>query len=100
MPVASEKMAVAEASVQHADTHSTRENAAGELQIATNKLADARLAMTARDYARASQLAEQAELDAQVAELHAQSARSRMAARESQEAARVLREEINRNTVR
>ena len=94
------KMAVAEAAVQHANTSSTSENAAGELQIAVTKLAGARQAAVAKDYARATQLAEQAELDAQVAELHAQSARSRKAAQESQDAARVLREEISRKAPR
>lgn len=99
-PAPSEQMAVAEAAVQHANTSSTSENAAGELQVATDKLAGARLAVTSKDYERARQLAEQAEVDAQVAELHAQSARSRKAALESQDAARALREEINRKTLR
>jgi hypothetical protein len=56
--------------------------------------------MAAKDFERARQLAEQAQVDAQVAELHAQSALSRQAAKESQDAARVLTEEINRNTGR
>ncbi len=100
MPAPTEQMAVAEASVQRANTSSTSENAAGELQIAIAKLASARQAVTDKNYERARQLAEQAEVDAQVAELHAQSVRSRKAAQESQDAARVLREEINRKTVR
>ncbi len=99
-PPPTQQMAVAEATVKHANTNSTNENAAGELQIAIAKLANAREAMTSKDYRRAGQLAEQAELDAQVAELHAQSTSSRKAAQESQDAARVLREEINRKTVR
>lgn len=99
-PPPTQQMAVAEATVKHANTNSTNENAAGELQIAIAKLANARDAMTSKDYRRAGQLAEQAELDAQVAELHAQSTSSRKAAQESQDAARVLREEINRKTVR
>ena len=99
-PAPSEQMAVAEAAVQHANTSSTSESAAGELQVATDKLASARQAVTSKDYERAGRLAEQAEVDAQVAELHAQSARSRKAAQESQDAARALREEINRKTLR
>ena len=99
-PVSVEKMAVAESAVQRANTSSTSENAATELQIAVAKLASARQAVNNKDYDRARQLAEQAEVDAQVAELHAQSTRSRKAAQESQDAARVLREEINRKTTR
>lgn len=99
-PIPSEQLAVAEAAVQRANTSSTSLNAAGELQIATAKLASARQAAADKNYDRARQLAEQAELDAQVAELHAQSERSRKAAAESQDAARALREELNRKTPR
>lgn len=99
-PVSSQPMAVAEAAVQRADTSSTSENAAGELQIATNKLARARQAVNDKDYERARIFAEEAEVDAQVAELHAQSERSRMAAHESQNAARDMGDEINRQIVR
>jgi hypothetical protein len=99
-PMPREQMAVAEAAVQRATTSSTSENAPAELQLATSKLASAKQAVGAKDYERARQLAEEAQVDAQVAELHAQSARSRKAAQESQDAARVLREEINRKTVR
>jgi hypothetical protein len=99
-PVPTGKMAVAEASVKHATTSSTSDSAAAELQLATDKLAAARQALTSKNYERAGQLAEQADVDAQVAELHAQSARSRKAAQESQDAARVLREEITRDAPR
>jgi hypothetical protein len=94
------QMAVAEAAIQHANTSSTSENAPGELQIAIAKLASAQQAETNKDYERAIQLAQEADVDAQVAEMHAQSARARIAAQESLDAARVLREEINRQTVR
>ncbi len=94
------QMAVAESAVQRASTSSTSESAAGELQIAVAKLASAKQAVTNKDFERAKQLAEEAEIDAQVAELHAQSTRSRKAAQESQDAARVLREEINRKITR
>lgn len=94
------EMAVANAAVQRASTTGTSEDAPAQLQVATAKLASARQAMEAKDFERAKQLAEQAQVDAQVAELHAQSERSRKAAQESENAARVLRDEINRNTVR
>ena len=99
-PVPLEQLAVAEASVQHANTTSTSENAAGELQLATSKLASARQAVASKDNERAKQLAEQVEVDALVAEMRAQAARSDKAAKESQEAARVLREEIARKAPR
>lgn len=99
-PAPPEKMAVAEAAIQRASTSGTATDAAAALQLATDKLAAARQAMSTQDYERAGQLAEQAAVDAQAAEIRAQSMRSRRAAQESQDAARVLREEINRKTVR
>ena len=99
-PVPNAQMAVADAAVQHATTAATSEDASAELQIATAKLASARLALAEQHNERAAQLAEQAQVDAQVAEMRAQSERSRRAAQESIEAARVLREEIERQTVR
>lgn len=99
-PPPTEQMAVAEATVKNANTSSTSEMAAGELQIAIAKLVSAREAMARKDYRRAGQLAEQAELDARIAELHAQSVRAQRAADESMEASRVLNEEINRKSVR
>ncbi len=94
------ELAVAESAVDRANTSSIREHAADELQLANSKLAQARDAYARKDYERARQLAEQAEIDAHVAELTAQSVRSRLAAQESQEAARVLRDEISRNPSR
>ena len=91
-------LAVADAAVAHATTTLTSEGAPGELQIAKAKLAAAHEAFNRKDFVRANQLAEQADLDAQVAELHAQSARSSKAATETQEAARVLSEELSRKT--
>ena len=99
-PVPSERMAVAEAAVQGATTSTTRQGAPGELQIAIAKLASARQAIASKDYVRAGQLADEAQVDAQVAQLHAQSSDSRKAAQDSQDAARVLRDEISRKTVR
>ncbi|WP_439536675.1 DUF4398 domain-containing protein [Methyloversatilis sp.] len=99
-PLPVEKMAVAEAAVERASSAGTRESAPAELQIAIGKLTRARQAVVNKDYERAGQLAEQAELDAHVAEAHAQAVRSQRSATESQNAARVLQEEINRKIVR
>jgi hypothetical protein len=89
-------MAVAEASVQRADTSNTRVAAPGELQIAVAKLASAQQAAARNDYVLAGQLAEQAEVDAQVAILHAETVRSKRSAQESLDAADALREESHR----
>ena len=62
VPLPSEQMAVAEAAVQRANTRTTTEFAAAELQIATQKLVSARQAVANKDYERARQLAEQADL--------------------------------------
>ena len=94
------QLVVADAAVSHANTPATTAGAPAELQLAVDKLASAHVAMVAKDYRRAGQLAEQAEIDAQVAETHAQSSRAEKAAQESQNAARALREELNRNTPR
>jgi hypothetical protein len=100
VPEPTDKMAVAEAAILRASTSGTSADAARELQLATDRLTAARQAMSSKEYERAGQLAEQATVDAQAAEIHAQSARSRKAAQETQDAARVLREEMNRKTVR
>jgi hypothetical protein len=97
-PAPKEQMAVAEAAVQRATTTSTNETAAGELQLAADKLASARAAMTREEYVLAKQLAEQTQVDAQVAELRAQTARSRKAAVETENAAGALSDEMNRKT--
>lgn len=99
-PVPNERLAVAEAAVNRASSASTSENAPAELQVAIAKLASARQAVASEEYELAGRLAEQAVIDAHVAELRAQSVRTRKSALESQEAARVLREEIDRKTVR
>jgi hypothetical protein len=96
-PPPKEQMAVAEAAVKHATTTSTNENAAAELQLATDKLTSARDAMGREDYVTAKKLAEQTVVDAQVAELRAETARSRKAAVETENAAGVLNTEMNRN---
>ena len=82
-------MALAEAAVQRASTPSTRELAAVQLQLASDKLAGARRAMGHKDYVRARQLAEQAEVDAGAAESHARSSRFRLSAQAALDAARV-----------
>jgi hypothetical protein len=99
-PMPTEQLAVAEAAVQRANTSSTQEAAPGELATAVGKLARARSAVAAGDAVLARRMADEATVDAQLADQHAAAARAGLAARESENAARVLREEIDRKTVR
>ncbi len=99
-PMPTEQLAVAEAAVQRASTTSTQESAPAELATAVGKLARARSAVTAGDAMLARRMADEATVDAQLAEQRAAAARAGLAARESENAASVLREEINRKTVR
>ena len=99
-PMPTEQLAVAEAAVQRANTTSTQESAPAELATAVGKLARARSAVTAGDAMLARRMADEATVDAQLAEQRAAAARAALAARESEDAARVLREEINRKSVR
>ena len=96
-PMANEQIAAAQAAVQRANTTDTIQNAPQELQVATAKLLSAREALASGNTLRASQLAEQAQVDARRAEVHAQSEAARKGAKESQDAAQALRDEINRN---
>ncbi len=95
-----EQLALAEAAMARAETSSTAADAPKELQLARGKLAQARQAMSARDYAIATPLAEEAVLDAQVAEAQARRVRAVRAARESAKAAADMQEELNRKTTR
>lgn len=96
-PMANEQIAAAQVAVQRANTTDTIQNAPQELQVATAKLLSAREALASGNTLRASQLAEQAQVDARRAEVHAQSEAARKDAKESQDAAQALRDEINRN---
>lgn len=90
------EMAVAEAAVQRANTADTRDGAPAALQLAIDKLSSARNAFEREDYALASQLAQQTQVDAELAEALAQTATAEIAAQETQAAARALRDGLNR----
>lgn len=89
-------MAVAEAAVQRANTADTRAGAPAQLQIAIAKLGNARSAFERQEYVLASQLAQQAQADAELAEALADAATAALAAQETQAAARALRDGLNR----
>jgi len=89
-------MALSRTAVASATGAGGGEFAPVELKLAVDKLSAAERAMGDKDYDRARQLAEQAQVDAKLAETRAQAAKAQKAITESREANRVLREEINR----
>jgi hypothetical protein len=97
-PAADEKIAVAKASVQRAEGSGAPEFAPVELATARDKLARAEKANSARDIQPASNLADQANVDAQLAEATAQEHRSRKAAEEFDVSLQTLRQESMHST--
>jgi hypothetical protein len=67
-----------------------------ELQLAREKLSEARLALDAREYERSRRLAEQALVDARVAEARAETESARLAARDLRLSLETLRAEAAR----
>ncbi len=97
-PVPNEKLAVAKASVQRAEQSGAPELAPVDMAAARDKLARAEKAAASNDNLPATQLAEQANLDARVAEASAQQQRSHKAAMEFDTDMRALRAESMRNS--
>ena len=97
-PIADEKIAVAKASVQRAEGSGAPELAPVELAAAQDKLARAEKANSARDLLPATQLAEQANVDAELAEATAQQQRSHKAAMEFDTSMETLRQESMRSS--
>ena len=97
-PVPDEKIAVAKASVQRAEGSGAPELAPVELAAARDKLARAEQADAAKQLLPASELADQANVDAQLAEATAQQQRSHKAAMEFDATMQALRQESMRST--
>jgi len=97
-PVPNEKIAVAKSSVQRAEQSGAPELAPVEMAAARDKLARAEKAAADHDAAPATQLAEQANVDAQLAEATAQEQHSRKAAKEFDASLQALRQESLRST--
>lgn len=95
-PPPREQMAVAEAAVANASSAGAQQWAPSELRVAQDKLVRAQSALAAKDYARATTLATEADIDARLASAAAAAAKAKKAADEVQEADRALREEMNR----
>ena len=95
-PPPTEQMAVSRAALSNATSAGGNEFAPLQIKSATEKMAAAERAMAGKDYARARQLAEQAQVDAQLAEAMARTAKAQKAADALKEDSRALRQEINR----
>jgi hypothetical protein len=97
-PPPNEKLAVAKASVQRAEQAGAPELAPVEMAAARDKLARAEKAAAEREALPATQLAEQANADAQLAEATAQEKHSRKASLELDADLQALRQETLRST--
>jgi hypothetical protein len=97
-PVPNEKIAVAKSSVQRAEQSGAPELAPVEMAAARDKLARAEKAAADHDARPATELAEQANVDAQLAEATAQEQHSRKAATEFDASLQALRQETLRST--
>ena len=97
-PAPTEQMALSRAAVSNATSAGGNEYAPIQLKSAIDKMDAAEHAMNAKDYVRARQLAEQAQVDAQLAEATARSAQAKKAADAVQDDSRILRQEIDRKT--
>ncbi len=96
IPPPKEQMAVAKTEIERALSSGANEAGPLQLKSAMEKMDAAERAMTDKDYVRARQLAEQAELDAKLAGMMARSAKAQKAAGALQEGSRVLKQEIER----
>jgi hypothetical protein len=91
-------MAVSRAAVSSATSAGATEYAPVMLKSATDKLAEAERAMSEKEYVKAGELAEQAQVDAQLAGATSRSAKAQKAADALQEDSRILRKEIDRKS--
>jgi hypothetical protein len=97
-PIPNEKIAVAKSSVQRAEQAGAPELAPVEMAAARDKLARAEKAAADHEPVPASQLADQANADAQLAEASAQQQRSHKAAVEFDANLQALRQESLRSS--
>ena len=97
-PIPNEKLAVAKASVQRAEQSGAPELAPVEMAAARDKLARAEKAAADRNAEPATELAEQANVDAELAEATARQQRSHKAAVEFDTSMQALRSESMRST--
>ncbi|MYN44513.1 DUF4398 domain-containing protein [Pseudoduganella sp. FT93W] len=91
-------VAVSRAAVDAAANAGAAEVAPAEMQSARDKLMRANQALTARDYQAAADWANQAEADARLAQSKANSAKAAQAAEEVQRSIQALRDELSRSS--
>src|SRR3982074_2194973 len=97
-PIPNEGIAVAKASVQRAEQSGAPELAPVEMAAARDKLARAEKAAAAREAAPATELADQANVDARLAEATAEQQRAHKAAMEFDASMQTLRNESQRSS--
>lgn len=93
---ATSDVAVSKAAVDDAASAGGTEFAPVEMRSAREKIALANQAMAAKNYKRADDLANQAQVDAKLAQSKADTAKAQAAANALQDDIRVLRDELNR----
>jgi len=97
-PIPNEGIAVAKASVQRAEQSGAPELAPVEMAAARDKLARAEKAAAAHEAAPATELADQANVDARLAEATAEQQRAHKAAMEFDASMQTLRNESQRSS--
>ncbi len=98
MAVPTSALAEAQKATAQAEQVGGREYAPLELRNASKKLEEARAAIRKKDHKKATQLVEQALVDAELAEMKSLSTKAQAAVTELQESIRTLRDEINRKS--
>lgn len=94
-PPPTDQMTVAKASVDNANMGGAQAYAPAELRLANDKLAAAQRAMADKDFATATRLAQQAQVDAQLATSKTQSAKAHQGASEAQATSRATHEQTH-----
>jgi len=94
-----DQMATSKAAVNTAITAGANEFAPTQIKAAMEKMTYAEKAMSDKNYATATQQAEQAQVDAQLATAMANSAKAEKAADALQEDSRILRQELDRQNI-
>jgi hypothetical protein len=93
---ATAEVAVSKNAVENAVSAGAADLAPAEINLARSKMMQANQALAAKDYARARDLASQAQADAKLAQSKATSAKATAAANALNEDLRVLRDEVDR----
>jgi hypothetical protein len=97
-PPPTAQMAISNEAINNANSAGSNEFAPVQLKSAIEKMEAAKAAMQNKKYDVASQLAEQAQADAQLAMAVTRSAKAQKAADALKEDSRILRQEIDRKT--